>query len=370
MGAPAALFVDDEPKVLAGIGQALRRRSFRLLTASCARSGLELLTREPVAVVVSDEQMPGTSGTEFLTRVRRDYPHIIRIVLSGNMDPQAIARAVNEAGVFRYLLKPCSADDLGLAVDQAIEAGATQRLAPPPRPLPFTVDVGMTGMRIVMQPIFRSAGDEPVAHEALLRLPASSGGTVVDLLEAAAGEGRLWDLERMIRRLIAERMPSRPPGTSVFVNLHPHSLLDPQLYTRVDPLARHASGVVLEITERTSLDAIHDLAQRVARLRGLGYRVAVDDMGSGYSGLTAVATILPDYVKFDRELIRGIPWSQPKQKLVNSMVSVCSELGIATIAEGIEDERERHTVAAMGCTLVQGYLMGRPAEAFYRRPKT
>lgn len=369
-GRPSALFVDDEAAVLSGVAMALRRRNFRIVTAEGAREALNVLERESVAVVVSDEQMPVMSGTSFLTEVRRQHPQVVRMILSGNMDPHTISKAVNQAGVFRYLLKPCSPDDLGLAVEQAIEAHAVHQTSVPVKSLAIGVNEGIASLQMAMQPIFGGAKGDLFAHEALLRLPTHPGVTVGDLLDAAMREGRLWELERAIRRAVAVRMSGRPTGSCVFVNLHPHSLLDPQLYASTNPLAPYASAIVFEITERGSLEEVKDLPERVEALRQLGYRVAIDDMGSGYSGLTAFTTILPDFVKFDRELIRAMHSTPAKEKLVSSITRVCRELGIATIAEGVEDERDLAAARAIGCTLLQGYLLGRPAVGFRENLET
>jgi len=361
---PSALFVDDEINILEGIAVALRGRNFRILTAGGPTEALALLEREPVAVVVSDERMPVMCGTEFLTQVRRDHPGIVRMVLSGTMDPHTISRAVNEAGVFRYLLKPCTPGDLGLAVEQALEAHAVREVGEPQKLIGFSVDDALSAMHMVMQPIYASGGGELFAHEALLRLTGGQQIHVGDLLDAAIREGRLWEVERTIRANIAARVSSRPEGTCVFVNLHPRSLLDPQLYTQEDPLAPYADAIVLEITERGSLEEVKDLRMRVDALRAIGYRVAIDDMGSGYSGLTAFTTILPDFVKFDRELIRAMHSTPSKRKLVSSIAAVCHELRIKTVAEGVEDQADLLAARTMGCTHLQGYLLARPAANF------
>lgn len=366
--APSALFVDDETNILDGISVALRGRSFNILTAGSPAEALDLLSRERIAVVVSDERMPVMCGTEFLTQVRRKHPRVVRMVLSGTMDPHTISRAVNEAGVFRYLLKPCTPGDLGLAVEQALEAHAVHEVGPPQRQLAISVDDALAQMHMVMQPIYSSAGGELFAHEALLRLLGERQVPVGDLLDGAQREGRLWEVERTIRTHIARRMASRPDNSCVFVNLHPNSLLDPQLYTAQDPLAPHSEGVVLEITERGSLEEVSDLRERVDTLRGLGYRIAIDDMGSGYSGLTAFTTILPDFVKFDRELIRAMHSTPSKRKLVSSIAAVCHELRIKTVAEGVEDHKDLVAARTMGCTLLQGYLLARPAPGFIEGP--
>jgi EAL domain-containing protein (putative c-di-GMP-specific phosphodiesterase class I) len=150
----------------------------------------------------------------------------------------------------------------------------------------------------------------------------------------------------------------------VFVHLHPRSLLDPQLYSSDDPLAPFAEAIVLEITERGSLEEVDDLRHRIELLRECGYRVAIDDMGSGYSGLTAFTTILPDFVKFDRELIRAMHSTPSKHKLVRSIAAVCRELSITTVAEGVEEQNDLMAARQMGCNLLQGYLLGRPGPEY------
>jgi EAL domain-containing protein (putative c-di-GMP-specific phosphodiesterase class I) len=361
---PGVLFVDDDANVLASVALTLRHRPVRVLTADSAAHGFECLENEAVSVVVSDEHMPGMGGTAFLAEVRRRYPATVRMVLSGSSDPQAIAQAVNQASLFRYLLKPCTPADLVLAVDQGIEAHATRRFqrAEAHGRLDLQEILGVLGFH--MQPIFSTVG-ELFAHEALLRLPSAYAFGAPELLAAAEREDRLWDVERAIRAAVAERIQGRPRGTSVFVNIHPRTLLDPQIYTRRDPLAPFAPAVVLEITERGSLAEIDDLPGRVAALRGVGYRVAIDDMGSGYSGLTTFTTILPDFVKFDRELTGGMQAFPAKLKLIHSIAAVCRSLGIATVAEGIETREALDAAADAGCGYLQGYFLARPARDYF-----
>ena len=118
--------------------------------------------------------------------------------------------------------------------------------------------------------------------------------------------------------------------------------------------------MVLEITERAALDRIHELQSRVTRLRALGYRIAIDDLGAGYAGLTSFAQLEPEVVKVDMSLMRGIDSSPMKQKLVRSIVALCTELGIQLVAEGIETPAERDALISLGGDLCQGYLFARP----------
>jgi two-component system probable response regulator PhcQ len=114
------LLVDDEPHVTDALKRALRREPYEFLTATSGAAGQELLERHRVDVVISDEQMPGMSGSEFLSAVRKKYPHTIRMILSGHASLEAAVRAINEGEVYRFFLKPCNPTDLIITVQQAL----------------------------------------------------------------------------------------------------------------------------------------------------------------------------------------------------------------------------------------------------------
>jgi len=105
-GAGTVLLVDDEPNVLAALQRVLRREGYRLLKAASGEEGLELLATNPVQVIVSDQRMPGMSGSDFLKIVKELYPDTIRIVLSGYTDLQVVTDAVNRGAVYKFLTKP------------------------------------------------------------------------------------------------------------------------------------------------------------------------------------------------------------------------------------------------------------------------
>ncbi|MEO1496231.1 MAG: response regulator [Planctomycetota bacterium] len=115
------LLVDDDPNLLAAICRTLRDQPFRLLTARSADEALTVVKSHPVAVVVSDEQMPGKSGTELLAWVAKHCPEIVRIVLTGHNSPETTMRAVNEGRVFRFFAKPVNSAELAMAIRDGIE---------------------------------------------------------------------------------------------------------------------------------------------------------------------------------------------------------------------------------------------------------
>jgi EAL domain-containing protein (putative c-di-GMP-specific phosphodiesterase class I) len=211
------------------------------------------------------------------------------------------------------------------------------------------------------QPIVRTRDGSVFAWEALLRTRESAVRGPLAFIEMAERLGRVRELSRRIRASVS-LTAKRTPGVMFFVNLHPDDLLDEALYDARSALSALAPEIVLEITERSPLEGVPDVRERVRRLRALGFRLAVDDLGSGYSGLSSFASLEPDFVKLDRGLVAGLDREPIRQRLVSSIVSASRDLGITVVAEGIETPAERDYAAAAGCDLLQGYLFRRPDE--------
>jgi EAL domain-containing protein (putative c-di-GMP-specific phosphodiesterase class I) len=172
------------------------------------------------------------------------------------------------------------------------------------------------------------------------------------------------DLSRALRVHHARSMDALPPGTSLFVNLHPTDLLDEALFAETDPLRPYAGRIVFEITERAPLERLPAVRSRVADLRALGYRIAVDDVGAGYAGLSSLAVLCPNIVKLDAILVRGIDQSKALQTLIESLVVACARLQIEVIAEAVETEAERKALEELGVDLMQGHLFAHAVEGF------
>jgi EAL domain-containing protein (putative c-di-GMP-specific phosphodiesterase class I) len=168
------------------------------------------------------------------------------------------------------------------------------------------------------------------------------------------------ELGAHVRASVAAQLHVLPSEAAVFVNLHPGDLLDESLFEARAPLTPHARRVVLEITERATLDDVPDLGDRVARLRALGYRIALDDLGAGYAGLTTMAWLHPEIVKLDMSLVRGVHLDSVRRKMIQMVTTLTHEMGGVVVGEGIEQLAERAALSEIGCDLHQGYLLGRP----------
>ena len=115
------LLVDDDANLLRGISRALRNEPFRVWTARSAEEALAAVKSRPIGVIVSDERMPGASGTELLAWIARECPEVVRIIMTGYTTPETTMRAVNEGRVFRFFSKPLSTDELAKAICDGLD---------------------------------------------------------------------------------------------------------------------------------------------------------------------------------------------------------------------------------------------------------
>lgn len=366
------LFVDDDARVSAANRRSLRGQPYEILTASSAEKALRVLAQQEVAVIVADEKMPEMRGSELLAVVLERYPDTIRLILTGHANLGAAIDAINRAKVHRFLQKPCSDEDLAFWVSQALETYEQQRRYEAWKAESDAEDEhgrsllerALGSSWIVFQPIFTAAEQRVFGYEALVRVDAPSVAEPKILFELAQRLGRILEVERSLRSMTAERIADAPPAATFFVNVHPRCLDDESLLAGNEPLARFAERVILEVKEGVSLHEVTDVRAKIARLRELGFRIAVDDLGAGYSGLSSFALLEPEIVKFDMTLIRDIHRVPTKTKMIASMVALCRELGILTVAEGIETEDEKRRVVELGCDLMQGFHLARPAAEF------
>ena len=115
------LLVDDEPNLTSALVRSLDRKQFEIFTADSASQGLLILAGHDIDGVVSDERMPGMTGSQFLSEVRKQWPNTIRMILSGQADLEAAVRAINEGEVYRFLLKPCHPQELQMTILQGLQ---------------------------------------------------------------------------------------------------------------------------------------------------------------------------------------------------------------------------------------------------------
>jgi len=336
-----------------------------------------LLQSSEYDAIVSDISMPGVDGLELLRVVRQRDLDVPVILATAAPDMATAARAV-EHGAYRYLIKPLNLTHFREIVDSAVLVCRMAKLrrralalyGDPDKQigdragLEASFGRALDTLWMAYQPIVQLEAREVYGYEALMRTTEATLPHPGAVIDAAERLGRLRDLGRAVRDKAAEGFANAPSGATLFVNLHTLDLSDDALLAPTAPLTKIASRVVLEITERASLDEVKDARARVASLRALGFRIAIDDLGAGYAGLTSFAQLEPEVVKLDMSLVRDVHKEPTKRKLVHSMTQLCREMGIVVVAEGIETPDERDALSGLGCQLLQGYLFARPGKPF------
>ena len=354
--------------------QQLGQHGYDVVTARSVEAALAYCARQSFDVLVADEDGETQNGVALLSKSLAFLPSSLRILVLASPDSYVSIQAAHRAGISQLLVRDTAAGQLL----SAIEEGTLRRSLAP--------HTGVEGMRTALsgtvgkrqiqaldrilktsavdfafQPIVK-AGDEAVlGYEALCRPRSDAFSRTQALFDTAAATGTVWLLGRIVRqRIMAEFEQRRGSDELIFINLHPAEIGDQQLLEATDSLQEMASRVVFEITERAAIADFAHFHQNVTRLREQGYRVAVDDLGSGYASLNSVAILSPDFVKIDMAMIRDIDQSLIKQRLLQTIVRFADDQGIQVVAEGIESDAEAEVVRALGCHLLQGHLLGRP----------
>lgn len=375
--AASILLVDDDPAVLRAVGRSLRSRGYAVVTAQNGEEATRQIGENTFDVILSDIGMPGINGIQLLREVREHDLNVPIILITGEPAVETAVQAL-EYGAFHYLTKPIGNDALEAVLEKAVRThrmarikqqaaellGNANALGADRAGLEASFERAMQHLWMAYQPIVDPRTSTVFGHEALLRSNEPTLPHPGAVLDAATRLGRLEDLGRLIRTRAVEPMKSAPEAGRLFVNLHVTDLLDPLLASPNSPLAAIASRVVLEITERSSLDEVRDVRARVAVLREMGYSIAVDDLGAGYAGLTSFTLLEPEIVKLDMSLIRDAHQNSTKQKVVRSMTALAKDMGMIVVAEGVECIAERDVLVDLGCDYLQGYLFARPGPPF------
>src|SRR4051794_36604694 len=231
-----------------------------------------------------------------------------------------------------------------------------------------TVEVGVLAEAefwSVYQPIVSLADRSTVAHEALLR-GAVDGREVGggDLFFVAEQAGWLHRLDRIGRESALTGAVPWLGGDDLFINFNPLSIYRPPgCLASTERVVRETeiggAQLVFEVVESPAIAARGPLVSTLAPSRSLGWRVALDDVGAGWSSLSLLAAVRPEVVKLDKALIQELP-DDGVRTVLRAVTDLAHQLGAVVVAEGVETERLAEEVAALGADLGQGWLFGRP----------
>ncbi|MEZ1318432.1 bifunctional diguanylate cyclase/phosphodiesterase [Pseudomonas fluorescens] len=225
-----------------------------------------------------------------------------------------------------------------------------------------------SGLHSLFQPIISLSERRIVGFEALSRGPSNSPlHSPITLFAVARQAGRLNELEIACRESACRRFHEQQLPGKLFLNVSPESLLEAahqpgRTLQLLKDFGIPPSQVVIELTEQTPIDDFQLLQNALNHYRTMGFSIALDDLGAGYSSLRLWSELRPDYVKIDRHFIDGIHQDALKREFVGSIMQIAKASRAQVIAEGIELPEELAVLTDMGVDLVQGYLLCRPQE--------
>lgn len=225
-------------------------------------------------------------------------------------------------------------------------------------------------IRTVYQPIVSLVDGDIVGYEALSRGPKSSSlESPMKLFEVAEKFNRLWELELLCRLRALENGIDLPKGKLLFMNVNPNIINDKKFKkgTTKDYISKFGlspTEIIFEITEKKAVNNYKAFRNTIENYISQGYKIAIDDMGAGYSGLRMLAETQPQYIKIDMDLIRNIDKDIIKQELIRTFYAFSEITSMKLIAEGIETVDELNTLIDIGVHYGQGYFLQRPAEKF------
>ncbi|MFZ6764590.1 MULTISPECIES: EAL domain-containing protein [Acetobacterales] len=222
-------------------------------------------------------------------------------------------------------------------------------------------------LSMAFQPILRwsGAGRELFGFEALVRGPAGEGaGSVM----AQVNHRNRFAFDRCCRLRaieLAAELGLAGTGAALSLNILPGAATASEACIRATLAAARRAGLsrrhlILEMTEQEAMLHPAQLQALMDGCRALGFRIAIDDFGAGYSGLVLLTRFRPDIVKLDMELLRGVDADPARRVILRHLAAMCAELGIAVVAEGVETRPEFEALRDLGIQLFQGYYFGRP----------
>jgi EAL domain-containing protein (putative c-di-GMP-specific phosphodiesterase class I)/CheY-like chemotaxis protein len=390
------LCVDDESRLLDAM-RALLELRYSVITAVGAEAALGLLAQYAnVAVILSDMQMPGMDGIEFLERCCALVPEAQRIMLTGQADLATAMSAVNRGQVFRFLTKPCAAPQLLEAVaaaaaryaalegekcairqaadmhprhgdsasvaDKPVSSHSVERAL-----LDDLLDAILRDrLELHYQPVIDVEAGGVRGFEGLARWHHERIGPVpptqfVAIAERGGEIARLgqWALRRAC---LDSRQLSTHGAAKVAVNVSAQELASPHFLRHLEQCLSlpglRPGTLELELTESALAKDIDTLRDGLTQVRSLGVSISVDDFGTGYSSLSYLSHLPVDVIKVDRVFVRD--FDHGGKSIIKAALGIARDLGREVIIEGVETEEMLQRVWEIGASLVQGYLFARP----------
>lgn len=221
-------------------------------------------------------------------------------------------------------------------------------------------------LNALFQPVINMQRGEMVGYEGLIRGPSDSPlHSPMNLFKVARANNLSVEVEHMCRRVVLERFAELQLPGKLFLNVSPEMLLQPharhgETLGYIHEVGIHPDRVIIELTENQPTYDYDLLREAVMHYRGMGFQIAIDDLGEGFSSLRLWSELRPEYVKIDMHFVQGINHDPVKLQFVRSIQEIAEQSGSVVIAEGIETQTELLLIRDLGIAYGQGYHIARP----------
>jgi len=361
------LLVDDERSFVDIFSMRLHSRNYAVSVAYTAEEAMEKAKEIPDLILL-DLVLPDMSGYEVCRQLREDKltSRIPIIMLTGKDASKDKVEGLH-TGADDYITKPFEVEELFARVEAVLRRNQPfeERVKDKAQAIKEVKRVIKGGLITpYFQPVFYLKPRRLLGREALSRPPAEGYfGNPEVLFDTAFHLGMLFDLETMCHKKALLKLGKKAQENLTFFNVSPYLIQDAK-FKRFSLFYKNyaeASNVVLELTERTSINNFAGFLKTIKFFTEEGFKISIDDIGSGYAALDLIVEIKPDFVKIDRHLIKDIQDNPVKQNLLKAIINFCGQSEITSIAEGIEKEEELKVLIDYGIDAGQGYFLARPS---------
>lgn len=219
----------------------------------------------------------------------------------------------------------------------------------------------------LFQPIMDLSDGTFLGFEGLIRGPANSSlHSPINLFAAAKQQGLSLEVEMLCRQIILESFAAQNLPGKIFLNVSPEALTHPsfrngQTLTYLENLGIDPQRVIIEITENQPTFDFEGMRNALLHYRSMGFQIAIDDLGEGFSSLRLWSELRPEFVKIDMHFVQGVNTDPLKQQFLRSIQQIAKSSGTQVIAEGIETDSELRVICDLGIACGQGYFIARPS---------
>ncbi len=375
------LIADDDSAVRDALGRLIDKAdSLELVgVAEDAQQAIELARSNKPDVALLDVKMPG-GGPRAAREIRACSPRTAVLAFTAHEDERSI-REMLAAGACSYLVKGTTPGKIVEAIQASANGGTVlsgevayrvvselasrfeQERQADQHSMAWEERIGrvLSGeeeLAIVFQPIVDLGTGRIVGLEELARFTSEPVRSPDVWFAEAALVGRSFELEMVAVEAAIASLDRIPPDVFLSVNVSPEAIASPRLGRILDPIPR--DRVVLEITEHAPIKDYPKLRNAIMYLRSCGVGLAVDDAGAGYASLRHILQLMPDFIKLDIAITRGIDTESSHRALAKALVAFAREIEATIIAEGVETLTELATLRSLGATLGQGFYLGEP----------